>query len=97
MHTVKSPYQYLLITPCQLNLSLSSHYSLSINSIDPLSTSFCPLFSLTPTAGKTTQIPQFLHEAAGGRAKIVVCQPRRLAAVGVATRVAEELGRPSCQ
>ena len=41
--------------------------------------------------GKTTQIPQFLHEAAGGRAKIVVCQPRRLAAVGVATRVAEEL------
>ena len=41
--------------------------------------------------GKTTQIPQFLHEAAEGRAKIVVCQPRRLAAVGVATRVAEEL------
>ena len=40
--------------------------------------------------GKTTQIPQFILEERPG-AKILVCQPRRLAAVGVATRVAEEM------
>ena len=42
--------------------------------------------------GKTTQIPQYLHEAhwtEGGR--IVAClQPRRVAAISVAARVAEE-------
>lgn len=44
--------------------------------------------------GKTTQIPQYLHEAgwsAGGR--VVGCtQPRRVAAQTVAARVAEEMG-----
>jgi len=40
--------------------------------------------------GKTTQIPQFLLEAQP-RCKVLVCQPRRLAAVGVATRVASEM------
>lgn len=42
--------------------------------------------------GKTTQIPQFILEESPNDAKIVVCQPRRLAATGVATRVAEERG-----
>lgn len=45
-------------------------------------------------SGKTTQIPQYLHEAGytkGG--KIVGCtQPRRVAAMSVASRVAEEMG-----
>lgn len=41
--------------------------------------------------GKTTQVPQFLYET-NPQQKIVICQPRRLAAVGVATRVAEEVG-----
>ncbi|BEJ12894.1 hypothetical protein CspHIS471_0300680 [Cutaneotrichosporon sp. HIS471] len=45
-------------------------------------------------SGKSTQIPQYLHEAgwtAGGR--VVGCtQPRRVAATSVATRVAEEVG-----
>jgi hypothetical protein len=40
--------------------------------------------------GKTTQIPQFINEE-NPNAKIIICQPRRLAAVGVATRVAEEM------
>lgn len=44
--------------------------------------------------GKTTQIPQYLHEAgwtAGGR--LVACtQPRRVAAISVASRVADEMG-----
>ncbi|CAM9160360.1 unnamed protein product [Choristocarpus tenellus] len=44
--------------------------------------------------GKTTQIPQYLHEAgwtAGNRA-VVCTQPRRVAALTVAARVAEEMG-----
>ncbi|KAJ3271239.1 ATPdependent RNA helicase, partial [Borealophlyctis nickersoniae] len=45
-------------------------------------------------SGKTTQLPQFLHEAgwtANGR--VVACsQPRRVAAQTVAARVAEEMG-----
>lgn len=40
--------------------------------------------------GKTTQIPQFIFEE-NKLAKILICQPRRLAAIGVANRVAEEL------
>lgn len=40
--------------------------------------------------GKTTQIPQYIFEE-NPNAKIIICQPRRLAAVGVATRVAEEM------
>ncbi|KAL7747311.1 hypothetical protein RI367_007365 [Sorochytrium milnesiophthora] len=45
-------------------------------------------------SGKTTQIVQYLHEAGytkGGR-KIGCTQPRRVAAMSVAARVAEEMG-----
>ena len=42
--------------------------------------------------GKTTQICQFILEANPKDAKIVIAQPRRLAATGVAARVAEERG-----
>jgi ATP-dependent RNA helicase DHX57 len=44
--------------------------------------------------GKTTQIPQYILEDSPGDAKIVVAQPRRLAATGVADRVAHERGEP---
>ncbi|KAL1896545.1 putative ATP-dependent RNA helicase DHR1 [Sporothrix stenoceras] len=49
-------------------------------------------------SGKTTQVPQFLYEAGFGHADseypgmIGVTQPRRVAAVSMARRVAEELG-----
>lgn len=45
-------------------------------------------------SGKTTQIPQYLHEkgyTAGGM-KVGCTQPRRVAAMSVASRVAEEMG-----
>ena len=42
--------------------------------------------------GKTTQIPQFILEEAPVTSKIVVAQPRRIAATGVAGRVAQERG-----
>ena len=45
-------------------------------------------------SGKTTQLPQYLHEAGytkdGG--KIGCTQPRRVAAMSVAARVADEMG-----
>ncbi|KAI9683650.1 MAG: hypothetical protein M1829_004955 [Trizodia sp. TS-e1964] len=45
-------------------------------------------------SGKTTQLPQYLHEAGytkGGQ-KIGCTQPRRVAAMSVAARVADEMG-----
>jgi hypothetical protein len=47
----------------------------------------------TSTAGKTTQIPQYLYEAGYGKAGKIGCtQPRRVAAMSVAARVAVEMG-----
>ncbi|KDD72389.1 hypothetical protein H632_c3407p0, partial [Helicosporidium sp. ATCC 50920] len=44
-------------------------------------------------SGKTTQIPQYLHEAGYARAGKIGCtQPRRVAAMSVAARVAHEVG-----
>ena len=43
--------------------------------------------------GKTTQLPQFLHEAGLSKQGIIgVTQPRRVAAISVASRVSEEMG-----
>lgn len=44
-------------------------------------------------SGKTTQIPRFLYDAGFARGGAIACtQPRRVAAVTVAQRVAEEMG-----
>ncbi|KAF4617176.1 hypothetical protein D9613_005884 [Agrocybe pediades] len=45
-------------------------------------------------SGKTTQLPQYLHEAGYTRdgLKVGCTQPRRVAAMSVAARVAEEMG-----
>lgn len=46
-------------------------------------------------SGKTTQLPQYLHEAGFTKdgMKIGCTQPRRVAAMSVAARVAEEMGK----
>jgi ATP-dependent helicase HrpA len=47
----------------------------------------------TTGSGKTTQLPKIVREAGCGKAgRIGVTQPRRLAATGMARRVAEEMG-----
>lgn len=44
-------------------------------------------------SGKTTQIPQYLHEIGYTKfGKVGITQPRRVAAMSVATRVSEEMG-----
>jgi len=44
-------------------------------------------------AGKTTQVPQYLYEAGYNKKGIIGCtQPRRVAAMSVAARVAQEMG-----
>lgn len=42
--------------------------------------------------GKTTQIPQFLYEAGYAQSKMIgITEPRRVAAMSMSKRVAEEL------
>ncbi|OIW00634.1 hypothetical protein TanjilG_09115 [Lupinus angustifolius] len=44
-------------------------------------------------SGKTTQIPQYLHEAGYTKRGLIACtQPRRVAAMSVAARVSHEMG-----
>ena len=53
-----------------------------------LSPPYCPA-----SPGKTTQLPQYLHEAGYSKLGRIGCtQPRRVAAMSVAARVAHEMG-----
>ena len=45
-------------------------------------------------SGKSTQLPQFLLDAPWCTGRIAVTQPRRMAAISLARRVADELGSP---
>eukprot|EP00730_Choanoeca_flexa_P018088 TRINITY_DN8779_c0_g1_i1.p3 TRINITY_DN8779_c0_g1~~TRINITY_DN8779_c0_g1_i1.p3 ORF type:complete len:330 (+),score=67.56 TRINITY_DN8779_c0_g1_i1:4726-5715(+) len=63
--------------------------------LDTLQTHQVVLLSGETGSGKTTQVPQFLleHAAEHGKPCTIVCtQPRRISAISVAKRVAEEYG-----
>ncbi len=54
----------------------------------------CAVISAPTGSGKTTQIPRLLHESRLIDGKLLVLQPRRLAARVMARRVAQEMGVP---
>ena len=65
--------------------------------LDTVAANQVVLLSGDTGCGKTTQVPNFILEDAGargtgGHVRIIVTQPRRIAAIGVATRVAVERG-----
>ena len=66
--------------------------------METLSTNDCVVICGETGSGKTTQLPQFLFEAGYGSVEsdrpgmIGVTQPRRVAAVSMSSRVAQELG-----
>jgi hypothetical protein len=79
-------------TSIQLQRKTLPAHKESKNVIDTVSKYQVMLIEGGTGCGKTTQVPQFLLDSAEGPIKIVVAQPRRVAAVGVASRVAEERG-----
>ena len=66
------------------------------NIMETLGDHDCVIICGETGSGKTTQLPQFLFEAGygfdGHPGMIGITQPRRVAAVSMASRVAEELG-----
>ena len=62
--------------------------------VEAVKSSRCVVVTGETGCGKTTQLPQFLREAgfASEDSAIAVTQPRRVAAISVARRVAEEAG-----
>ena len=84
-------YQHLSLAQQRLNLPISSQKQNILYALESFST---VVVTAETGSGKSTQLPQFLHEAGwtkGGRC-IVCTQPRRVAAITVSSRVAEEFG-----
>lgn len=67
--------------------------ALEIDIVNALKTSSTLILQAPPGSGKTTRVPQFLMRAFQG--KIIVLEPRRLAARMSAERISDELGQ-SC-
>ena len=79
--------------PLHGKLPIYRHYPEIIESIEKNQVT---IVSATTGSGKTTQIPKFiLHHFQSQRPSIIVTQPRRVAAISLANRVAHELGETS--
>ena len=71
-------------------LPIYRHYQEIVESIEKNQVT---IVSATTGSGKTTQIPKFiLHHFQSEKPSIIVTQPRRVAAISLAGRVAHELG-----
>ncbi|MCC7197719.1 ATP-dependent RNA helicase, partial [Candidatus Peregrinibacteria bacterium] len=70
-----------------VELPISSHTGKLIESIR---TNDVTIIVGETGSGKSTQIPKMIFEALGAKAMIACTQPRRIAAVSIATRIAEE-------
>ena len=79
--------------PLTGNLPIYHHYREIIDSIEGNQVT---IVSATTGSGKTTQIPKFImHHFVSESPSIIVTQPRRVAAISLANRVAHELGESS--
>ncbi len=76
--------------PLQGKLPIYRHYKEIVGSVEGNQVT---IVSATTGSGKTTQIPKFiLHHFEAECPSIIVTQPRRVAAISLADRVAHELG-----
>lgn len=79
--------------PLHGHLPIFRHYN---EIVDCIEKNQVTIVSATTGSGKTTQIPKFiLHHFQSENPSIIVTQPRRVAAISLATRVAHELGEKS--
>lgn len=77
----------------QGKLPIFRHYNEIVESVERNQVT---IVSATTGSGKTTQIPKFiLHHFQSEKPSIIVTQPRRVAAISLANRVAHELGERS--
>lgn len=84
-------YQHLTITQQRQNLPINTQKANILYALENYNT---VVVTAETGSGKSTQLPQFLHEAGWtkGNRCIACTQPRKMAAITVATRVAEEFG-----
>lgn len=76
--------------PLTGKLPIYRHYREIIESVEGNQVT---IVSATTGSGKTTQIPKFImHHFGAEKPSIIVTQPRRVAAISLANRVAHELG-----
>lgn len=80
-------------TPMTGKLPIYRHYREIIDSVE---NNQVTIVSATTGSGKTTQIPRFiLHHFENEKPSIIVTQPRRVAAISLANRVAYEMDEKS--
>jgi len=76
-------------SPSRWQLPVAQHHDAIVQTI--AQNQVCIILGATGS-GKTTQVPQYILDSEDGLQTIIVAQPRRLAAITVAQRVAAERG-----
>ena len=92
-----NPHPYLAYFVIQMKNKVSSFPVEEVvpTLIEALASSHCAVLSAPPGAGKTTRVPLVLLEADWlGKNRILMLEPRRLAARRAASYMAQQLGEP---